>query len=289
MWPIIGIGWVTNLLQRGAASMERINRLLRVAPEIKEEKEHKKPTKWKIEFRDLSFSYNGREILKGINFSIQEGESLGIVGEIGSGKSTLVSLIPRLFEPNKGEIRIDGIPIKEIAFSMLRRNIGFVPQDTFLFSDTIKNNIAFGQPEASESEIYRVARLAEIHEEIMSFPSKYEEIVGERGITLSGGQRQRIAIARTILTNPKVLILDNALSSVDIEKEINIIQNLKKEFKGRTLIIISHRLRSIIGLDKIIVLDYGKIVEEGTHNELMENKGLYFNLFKTQEVEERWK
>lgn len=290
IWPIIAIGIVINLLQRGAASMGRINKLLDTEPEIVESKELRVESKeWEVEgeleFRGVSFSYNGVEVLKGINLNVKTGESLGIAGPVGSGKSTLVSLISRLFDPTNGEIRMDGMLIKEIPLSTLRKSIGFVPQDSFLFSDTIRANIAFGRGEVSDSEIDRVAKLARIYDEIMQLPNKFDEIVGERGVTLSGGQCQRLAIARAILVNPKILIIDNALSSVDIEKEREILNDLQKEFADRVLIIISHRIRSLAGLNHIIVLEQGEIKENGTHEELLSLRGVYFNLFRHQELE----
>lgn len=298
IWPIIAIGMVINLIQRGAVSMGRINKLLDTAPEIVDtapEMCRLKPLlqpdeskEWEIngelEFRGVSFSYNGTEVLKNINLSVKQGESLGLAGTIGSGKSTLVSLIPRLFDPTNGEIRLDGMPIKEIPLSTLRRSIGFVPQDSFLLSDTIRANITFGRSEVSDSELDRVAKLASIYDEIMQFPDKFDERVGERGVTLSGGQCQRIAIARAIIVNPKILVVDNALSSVDIEKEVQILNNLQTEFADRVLIIISHRMRSLAGLSSIVILDQGKIIEKGTHEELLLLGGTYFNLFRCQEL-----
>ncbi|MCK4352599.1 ABC transporter ATP-binding protein [candidate division WOR-3 bacterium] len=298
IWPMIAIGWVTNLLQRGATSMGRINKILSNTPEIKDKGDKSiKKIKGTLEFVDMSFSYNGSprpsprsgtQVLKDINLDVKINETLGIAGMIGSGKSTLVSLIMRLFEPTQGEIRWNNINIKRIPLALLRKSIGFIPQDTFLFSDTIRANIAFGNPDVSDSEIYKAAKMASIYNEIMEFPNQFDELVGERGITLSGGQCQRVAIARAILINPEILILDNAFSSIDVEKEIEILANLRKEFDNRILIIISHRIRSLAELDKIIVLKQGKIVETGTHKELLTNKGTYFNLFKRQELEEKW-
>ncbi|MCK4307797.1 ABC transporter ATP-binding protein [candidate division WOR-3 bacterium] len=288
VWPIMAIGIVINLLQRGAASMGRINKLLDTVPEIVDSKQKtgdREEINGEIEFRGVSFAYNGTEVLKDINLSVKPGESLGIAGPVGSGKSTLVSLISRLFDPTNGEIRMDGTPIKEIPLSTLRKSIGFVPQDSFLFSDTIRANIGFGRSEVSDSEIYRVAKLARIYDEIMQLPNKFDEIVGERGVTLSGGQCQRLAIARAILVNPKILVIDNALSSVDIEKEREILNDLQKKFADRVLIIISHRIRSLAGLNHIIVLEQGEIKESGTHEELLSLRGVYFNLFRYQELE----
>ncbi len=296
IWPIIAIGIVVNIIQRGAASMGRINKLLDTVPEIVDVGDNGKERSaleinGNIEFRNVDFAYNGVKdgvkILKDINLNIKLGESLGIVGAIGSGKSTLVSLIPRLFDTTFGEIQLDGIPIKKIPLSILRRNIGFIPQNAFLFSDTIRANIGFGrsEDEISDSEIYRVAKIARIYDEIMSLPDKLDEMIGERGVTLSGGQCQRIAIARAILVNPKILVIDNALSSVDIEKEVGILNDLRKEFADKVLIIISHRMRSLYGLYNIIVLEQGIIKERGTHKELLLLNGVYSNLFRQQELE----
>ncbi|MBI4722558.1 MAG: ABC transporter ATP-binding protein [Candidatus Stahlbacteria bacterium] len=293
IWPMVGVGMLVDLIQRGAASMDRINVLLNTTPEDREQKtedreqstEDREQKTWEIEFRNLSFSYNSTPVLKNIDLILKSGESLGIVGHIGSGKSTLVSMLPRLFEPTEGEIKIDGIALQTIPLSTLRKNITLVPQDTFLFSATIRENIAFGCPDIADSEIHRVAKMTKIYDEIMKFTNGFNEIVGERGITLSGGQRQRIAIARAIITKPKIIILDNALSSIDTEKEVEIIQNLQNEFSHCILIIISHRIRSIMGLNRIIVLKEGKIVENGTHTELLSQQNDYFKLFNSQEIE----
>lgn len=289
IWPMIAIGWVTNVLQRGAASMGRINKLLDTVPETVDTGDTSITSiDGEVEFANVSFSYNGTETLKKVSFSVGLGEALGVAGTIGSGKSTLAALIMRLYNVSGGEIKIDGKPIATIPMSVIRRNTGYVPQDTFLFSDTISANIAFGRPEASESDVYKAAKMARIYNEIMEFPKGFDEVVGERGITLSGGQCQRIAIARAILIKPKILILDNALSSVDIEKGIDILHDLREEFKERVLIVISHRIRNIAGLDKTIVLDEGKVIESGTHKELLVQKGIYFDFFQKQELEEKW-
>jgi ATP-binding cassette subfamily B protein len=284
IWPVIGIGMLVNIIQRGSVSMGRINKLLETAPEIESRKANDIDVQGRIEFADLSFSYNGAHTLRDINLDITAGESIGLVGQIGSGKSTLVSLIPRLFEPTTGRISLDDVLVQDIPLSILRKNVNLVPQDTFLFSETIRANIAFGRPDADDSEIHRTAKLASVYDEIMEFSEGFDEMVGERGVTLSGGQRQRVAIARAILRNPKVLILDNALSSVDVEKEISIIRDVRQEFADRTLIIISHRMRSIANLDRIVVMEDGAIAETGTHKELMDTKGVYYNLFKSQEI-----
>jgi ATP-binding cassette subfamily B protein len=284
IWPVIGIGMLVNIIQRGSVSMGRINRLLEKAPEVESTKVTNMDIRGGIEFANLTFSYNGVPTLNNINLTIGAGESIGLVGQIGSGKSTLISLIPRLFEPTAGKLKLDNVLIQDIPLSVLRKNVNLVPQDTFLFSDTIRANIAFGKPDAPDSEVHRVARLASIYDEIEGFSHGFDEIVGERGVTLSGGQRQRIAIARAILSNPKVLILDNALSSVDVEKEISIVRDVRREFGNRTLIIVSHRMRSIANLDRIVVMERGAIGETGTHEELVEKRGIYYSLFKSQEI-----
>jgi len=294
IWPVIAIGMIINLLQRGAASMERINKLLNTVPETQGNirsssaqfigTSRQGGTVSLLTISDLSFSYNGTKVLKKINLTLKKGETLGIAGPVGSGKSTLVNLILNLFPDYEGEIKIDDVPAKNIPLNILRRRINLVPQDTFLFSDTIRENIAFGSPSANENIVIESAKLAELYDEVMDFPQKLDEIIGERGVTLSGGQCQRVAIARAILTSPDILILDNALSSVDIEKEIKILSNLKELFKDKMLIVISHRIRSIADFNKIMFLENGEIKESGTHRELLTQQGLYFNLFKQQEL-----
>ncbi len=289
IWPMMGIGWVTNLLERGSASMGRINRILQTAPEI-EYSPGDVEIRGKIEFKDLTFSYDQGTppVLQGINLSIQPGECVAIVGRTGAGKSTLVSLIPYLFDPGEGKLFIDGREIRSIPVKGLRRAIGYVPQDTFLFSDTIRENIAFGKLNVEEGRIHQVAQIAGIHQEILEFPQGYDSVIGERGVTLSGGQKQRLAIARALLIDPQILILDDALSSVDTDTEEEILQNLRQAIKGKTTIVISHRLSTIKDADRIFVLDEGKIVEEGTHQELLASGGLYSRIYKKQQIEEEF-
>lgn len=289
-WPMISLGWAVNLLQRGSASLGRINRLLDVTPEIADPPSPRRPAGARIEIRDLTFTYpsaNGnRPALFGINLAIAEGMTLGIVGLTGAGKSTLAYLIPRVFDPPAGTVFLGGVDVRELSVSELRRLIGFVPQDPFLFSATIRENIAFGNPEASEEEIIQAATFAGIHDEIVSFPNGYDTLVGERGIALSGGQKQRVAIARALLLDPRILIFDDPLSAVDAERETFILRNLQRFFRERTAIVIAHRLSAVMHADRIVVLDKGKIVEEGAHQELLAQDGLYRRIWRLQQAQQ---
>jgi len=239
-----------------------------------------------IEFRNLSFSYNGMTTLRDISFVIPQGKTVAIVGATGAGKSTLVQLIPRLYNAPPNSIFIDGVPIERIPLASLRRAIGFIPQDTFLFGETIQENIAFGMESASDAEIRRAAQISNIEPDVQAFPAKYETVVGERGITLSGGQKQRTAISRAVIRDPKILILDDALSSVDTYTEEQILHELKQLMRNRTSILISHRVSTVKEADEIIVLDRGEIVERGTHDELLERDGYYAELYRRQLLEE---
>ncbi len=293
-WPVIALGWVINLFQRGTASMGRINQLLiekpaitdaEVAPDLREVKE----LTGDIEFRNLSFAYegaNGTIILRNINLKVPAGSSLAIVGPTGSGKSTLVSLVPRIYDAPSGSVLIDGRPIREYPLEVLRRNIGFVPQETFLFSDTIRENIAFGVDHATDQEVHAAAEAANIAGDIEGFPLQYATMVGERGITLSGGQKQRTAIARAIIRDPRILVLDDALSSVDTYTEERILHHLREIMAGRTTIFISHRVSTVKDADQIAVLHGGEIVELGTHQELLNQNGYYADLYNKQLLEE---
>jgi ATP-binding cassette subfamily B protein len=293
-WPIIALGWVINIFQRGTASMGRINEILVEQPEI-EDREADLPTSGsslpaqlagEIEFRGLNFSYDGAPVLHDVNLRIPAGSSLAIVGPTGSGKTTLVSLIPRIYDAAPGSVLLDGHPIREYPLAVLRRNIGFVPQETFLFSETVRENIAFGKTDASDQEVRSAARAANIEVEIEGFPDDYQTLVGERGITLSGGQKQRTAIARAIIRSPRILVLDDALSSVDTHTEDKILNQLRDLMVGRTTIFISHRVSTVRNADLIVVLHGGRIVERGTHDKLLTLNGYYANLYQKQLLEE---
>jgi ATP-binding cassette, subfamily B, multidrug efflux pump len=291
-WPVIALGWVINIFQRGTASLKRINEILLEQPEITDEKEvlaagaPSGELRGEIEFRGLNFAYNGTSVLHDVNLRIPEGTSLAIVGPTGSGKTTLVNLIPRVYDADPGAILIDGRPIREFPIEFLRRNIGFVPQETFLFSDTVRENIAFGIEDATDADIHEAADAANIAADIESFPEQYNTVVGERGLTLSGGQKQRTAIARAIIRNPRILILDDALSSVDTQTEDKILNHLREIMQGRTTIFISHRVSTVRNADRIAVLHGGRIVELGTHDELIARDGYYTDLYNKQLLEE---
>jgi ATP-binding cassette subfamily B multidrug efflux pump len=293
-WPVIALGWVINIFQRGTASMGRINEILTEKPEIKDSVEAKAAGKGarstqlqgEIEFRGLNFAYNGVLVLRDINLRIPAGTSLAIVGPTGSGKTTLVSLIPRIYDADPGSIRIDGCPLREYSLETLRRQIGFVPQETFLFSETILENIAFGKEDATDEEVRSAAKAANIAHDIEEFPERYQTLVGERGITLSGGQKQRTAIARAIIRNPRILILDDALSSVDTHTEDKILNHLREVMQERTTIFISHRVSTVRNADMIVVLHAGRMVEQGTHDELLARNGYYSDLYNKQLLEE---
>jgi ATP-binding cassette, subfamily B, multidrug efflux pump len=291
-WPVIALGWVINIFQRGTASLKRINEILQEKPEITDDEAALAagaPTdelRGEIEFRGLNFAYNGTPVLHDVNLSIPEGTSLAIVGPTGSGKTTLVNLIPRVYDATPGAILIDGRPVREFPLEFLRRNIGFVPQETFLFSDTVRENIAFGCEAATDADIHEAADAANIATDIESFPESYNTVVGERGITLSGGQKQRTAIARAIIRNPRILILDDALSSVDTQTEDKILNHLREIMRGRTTIFISHRVSTVRNADRIAVLHGGRIVELGTHDELIAREGYYTDLYNKQLLEE---
>jgi ATP-binding cassette subfamily B protein len=288
IWPIIAVGWVVNLFQRGTASVVRIDELLKQQPSIADAPTATNaPITGDIEFRNLTFAYpDAATVLHDINLRIPAGTSLAIVGPTGSGKSTIVSLIPRLHDATPGSVLIDGQPIRSFTLDTLRKSIGFVPQETFLFSETIRQNIAFGRPDASPEQVEEAATIAHICNEILEFPKGFDTEVGERGLTLSGGQKQRTAIARAIIRDPKILILDDALASVDTYTEERILSGLKRVMEGRTTIFISHRISTARNADQIAVLVDGRIAELGNHDELIARNGYYTSLFEKQRLEE---
>jgi ATP-binding cassette, subfamily B, multidrug efflux pump len=287
MWPIIALGWVVNIFQRGTASVIRLNEILQEQPEIKDEpKAHALAVKGEIEFRRLNFAYDGKAVLRDVNLKIPAGTSMAIVGPTGAGKTTLVNLIPRIYDAAPGTVLIDGRPLRDYSLHSLRENIGFVPQETFLFSDRIRENIALGVESADDRQIHDAAEAANIAADIEGFPERYQTMVGERGITLSGGQKQRTAIARALIRNPKILILDDALSSVDTHTEDKILNHLREVMQGRTTIFISHRVSTVRNADRIAVLHDGRIVETGTHDELLALNGYYSDLYNKQLLEE---
>ncbi|MCF8272839.1 MAG: ABC transporter ATP-binding protein/permease [Flavobacteriaceae bacterium] len=283
-WPVATVGWVTSIVQQAEASQKRINEFLKTEPEIKNTvHEHTKVT-GDIVFNNVAFTYDDTNInaLKGISFNIKQGQTLAILGKTGSGKSTILDLIGRLYDVKEGSIKVNAIEIAQHNLTDLRNSIGYVPQDAFLFSDTIKNNIKFGKEEATDEDVFEAAKLAHVHKNIVKFGNGYETILGERGITLSGGQKQRISIARALIKNPEILLFDDCLSAVDTETEEKILKNLNKASKGKTSIIVGHRVSSAKNADKIIVLDNGKIVQEGTHETLVNVDGYYKHLYLKQ-------
>ncbi len=290
-WPTIAVGWVINIFQRGSASMERMLEILRVPPQIGDDAAPEMPesVRGAVEVRALSFRYDRspRAVLQDVSFSLPAGETLAIVGRTGSGKSTLVNLIPRLFDPPPGTVFVDGIDVRRWPLGELRRRIGFVPQEAFLFSDTVFANLAFGLPEGAPAEtVERAAETAHLVAEIAAFPRRYQTLVGERGITLSGGQKQRAAIARALALEPQILILDDSFSSVDTYTEERVLRNLLEATGGRTTILVSHRISTVKHARQILVLDSGRVVERGDHASLMALGGVYADLYRKQLLEE---
>ena len=283
-WPVASVGWVTSLIQRAAASQERINEFLNISPNIENFVKEQTEITGNIEFKKVSLVYSDTDIqaLNQISFKITNGEQLGIFGKTGSGKTSIVNLICRLYDPNNGEIIIENKNIKSHNLNSLRLSIGYVPQDGYLFSGTIRDNISFSSDKFDENEIILAAKKAEILDEINSFPKKFDTVIGERGIQLSGGQRQRLAIARVFYKKPQIYIFDDCLSAIDANKEKNILNNLKKETSSNTTIIISHRISSLENSNNIIVLENGKIIEEGSHKTLIKNKGFYSQIHVNQ-------
>ena len=292
-FPMIAFGWVINLVQRAAPSMDRLMKIRNTEPEIKNNESindeiEEEDITGSIEFKNVSFKYDGTDnyILKNINLKIKNGSSLGIIGHTGCGKTTLINLIPRIYDTAEGEIKVNGFNIKDIPLELLRNSIGVVPQESFLFSDSIENNIGYSSDTIDEENLIKSSQLAGLYKDVNLFPNKFKTVVGERGVTLSGGQKQRTSIARAIYKTPKILILDDSLSAVDTNTEEEILKGLKEVMKERTTIIISHRISTLKNLDKIIVLNNSVIAEQGTHDELLELKGIYYNIHIKQLLEE---
>jgi ATP-binding cassette subfamily B protein len=283
-WPVASIGWVSSMVQEAEASQKRINEFLKIQPEITNSNPNATPIKGEIEFKNVSFTYDDTNIeaLKDISFTIKKGETLAILGKTGSGKSSILSLITRMYDIKKGELRIDGQLISSLNLYDLRNSIGIVPQDPFLFSDSISNNIKFGNENATTEEVITAAKQAVVHDNIMGFQDQYETILGERGITLSGGQKQRVSIARALIKKGEILLLDDCLSAVDTETEEQILHNFLEICKNKTTIIVSHRVSSAKNADKIIIIDDGKIIQQGSHNQLVNEEGYYKELYYKQ-------
>ena len=286
-WPVATVGWVTSIVQQAEASQKRINEFLKIEPEIQNLVSENTIIEGAIDFKNVWFKYKNTNIqaLKDVSFNIEKGKTLAIIGKTGSGKSTILNLIGRLYDTDEGEIIIDKLPIKDHNLKDLRDSIGYVPQDAFLFSDTIRNNIKFGIENATDEQVIQAAKNAVVHKNIIKFNKGYDTVLGERGITLSGGQKQRISIARAIIKNPDILLFDDCLSAVDTETEEKILNNLNKVSSNKTTIIVSHRVSSAKNADKIIVLDQGEIIQKGTHQTLINIEGYYKELYLKQLAE----
>jgi ATP-binding cassette subfamily B multidrug efflux pump len=286
-WPVAVVGWVTSMVQQAEACQARINEFLQQVPEILNYNNSPTLLQGKVSFKNVTFTYDDTNItaLKNISFTAEAGETIAILGKTGAGKSTIIELIARLYDTKQGAILLDDTPIKDNNLNDVRNQIGFVPQDPFLFSESIGNNIKFGKEDATQEEIIQAAKDAVVHQNIIDFPNGYQTILGERGVTLSGGQKQRVSIARSIIKNPKILIFDDCLSAVDTETEEQILANLKKVSKDKTTFIISHRVSSAKNADKIIILDTGKIIQQGTHNQLITEEGYYKYIYEQQLLE----
>lgn len=289
MFPVMSLGWITSLVQRASASQKRINAFLKTEPEIISDNTSALEIKGAISFRNVNFTYpdTGIKALENISFEIHPGEFVAIIGRTGSGKSTIANLLQRMYDVSSGEIAIDSHPIQRLNLKSYRQQVGFVPQEVFLFSDTISNNIAFGVSEHNAEKIELAARDAAVYDNIMEFEKGFDTMVGERGLTLSGGQKQRVSIARALIKQPQILILDNCLSAVDTKTEEEILSNLGKNMHGRTSIIIAHRISTIQNADKILVLDNGKLAESGNHEQLIQKRGIYYSLYEKQLLEEQ--
>ena len=283
-WPVASLGWVSSMVQEAEASQKRLNEFLKIEPEIRNKNENKSIIEGSISFENVSYTYEDTNIkaLQNISFTVKKGETLAILGKTGSGKSTILSLISRMYDVSEGEINIDKNEISSINLFDLRNSIGIVPQDAFLFSDSIKNNIMFGKENATDEQVHSAAKSAVVHDNIMGFNKQYETVLGERGITLSGGQKQRVSIARAIIKNPPILLFDDCLSAVDTQTEEAILNNLNEICKDKTTIIVSHRVSSAKNADKIIIMDNGQIIQQGSHNQLINQEGYYSALYLKQ-------
>lgn len=287
-WPVTALGWIASIIQSAAASQKRINEFMLTQPEIEENDSAFSRLTGAVEFDKVTFVYpdTGIKALENVSFKLEAGQKMAIIGRTGSGKTTLVDLLVRMYDVTDGQVLIDNKNIQSLSLSSLRQNIGYVPQDVFLFSDSIAQNVAFGKADATQAEIEQYTKYASVYDDIIEFPKGFETLVGERGVTLSGGQKQRVSIARALIKQPDILILDDSLSAVDTTTEKRILNYLEKAMADKTAIIITHRIYNLLDFDKIIVLDDGKIVESGTHDELIDSKGFYYELYEQQQMEE---